>query len=307
VLSRHHNVCALTHSDIDLRSRRSIARALDGRHFDRAILTAAMTDVDDCERNPRLAHRINADAPGWIARTCQRIGAHLTFLSTDFVFPGNSTTPLSESSPTGPVNAYGASKLAGEHHVLDASTKHLVTRVSWLFGGNRPSFPEWLVHHAATSATIPLAADTSSSPTYIPDLAHWLASLTTSSDAPPPGGVLHLCNAGACSWADWGNACLHHAKAAGAIPTNTEISPVPASKIPHFSAPRPAHTSLDTSKFTSLTHSIPRHWKSALCEFFGQFPFAHPDCGAIFTSPTSIIDCLNRSVSNPSKRTICNH
>lgn len=283
-LRRHHQVLTLNRSHIDLRSHRSIRRALAGLRFDHAILTAAMSDVDACESQPLLARRINAEAPGWIATHCAQIGARLTFLSTDFVFPGNSPTPLDESTPTDPVNAYGHSKLAGEQSVINASDHHLVARVSWLFGGKRPSFPEWLVCQAAAQNPIPLAADKFASPTYIPDLAQWISKLISLPN--PPHGILHLCNSGSCSSADWGHACAKLAVACGMLATTPNIIPTPSRQIRTLSAQRPQHTVLDTRRFQCISHTRPRHWNSALYDFFRQFSLAKSDYYSNFKPQT---------------------
>lgn len=101
---------------------------------------AAYTAVDKAESEPELAHRINAEAPGVMAEEARRLGAGLVHYSTDYVFDGSQPAPRVEDDPVGPLNVYGASKLAGEQAIAAAGIPHLIFRTSWVYGMRGKNF-----------------------------------------------------------------------------------------------------------------------------------------------------------------------
>ena len=105
--------------------------------FDLIVNGAAMTNVDGCETAEDAAFRVNAEAPGNLARAAEAVGAKLVQVSTDYVFPGTEPEPRVEDDPTGPVSAYGRTKLAGEERSLAACSRCFVVRTAWLYGRGR--------------------------------------------------------------------------------------------------------------------------------------------------------------------------
>lgn len=177
---------------LNLADHRQIEKVLGGMDFDRLILTAALTAVDYCEAHSREAHLINADAAGLIARICASKSAHMTYISTDFVFDGNKDYPYTEDDETQPISVYGESKLVGERRVLEAPSDHLVVRTSWLYGSNRPAFPEWIIQQACTKETLMLPAEKFACPTSVGDLAALLEPLIFNSGKSAEG-IVHFC------------------------------------------------------------------------------------------------------------------
>ena len=102
--------------------------------FDLVVNCAAMTNVDGCETAEDAAFRVNAEAPGNLARAAESAGAKFVQVSTDYVFPGTDPEPREEDDPTGPVSAYGRTKLAGEERSLEACSRCFVVRTAWLYG-----------------------------------------------------------------------------------------------------------------------------------------------------------------------------
>ncbi len=153
------------------------------------VLSAAMTHVDRCEDEPALARRINAEAPGWAATACRKIGARLCLLSTEYVFDGDSG-PYDEAAQPSPLSVYGKTKLEGEIRVLDEDPASLVARTtvvfSWDPGGN--NFLMQLRQRLGASEAMRVASDQISTPTYAPDLARTLARLLHEEAS----GVWHL-------------------------------------------------------------------------------------------------------------------
>lgn len=261
-LSLDAEVIALSRPRIDLTSPGSIAAALEPLDFDRLILPAAMTAVDPCESDPGLARIVNAEAPGRIAEICAGKGAHMTCVSTDFVFDGGKAGPYAEDDEARPVSVYGATKRDGEMKVLAADPGHLVVRVSWLYGPGKPAFPEWIVGKALAEEELALPADKTGCPTSSTDIAEMLRSLLEKSAS----GIFHLCNAGSCTWQEWGQACLDLARESG-VPLRCEkITGNSLSDIPAFQAARPPNSAMSTAKYTAFTGITPRPWLGALRE-----------------------------------------
>jgi dTDP-4-dehydrorhamnose reductase len=268
--SQQARVTGLTRADLDLTSPDSIRSALGGLEFDRLILPAAMTAVDPCETTPGTAFAINATAPKLIAEICAEKGAHMTHVSTDFVFDGGKAGAYDEDDPAEPISVYGASKLKGEVNVLEADPDHLVVRVSWLYGPGKPAFPEWIVDKACAETEISLPGDKTGSPTSSVDVADWMVQLILDPSRPPAGGIYHLCNSGSCTWRDWGQACIDLAREAGAPVLTESIAANSLADIPAFLAPRPANSVMSNAKLAAFTGNQPRPWLQALKAHFAE-------------------------------------
>jgi dTDP-4-dehydrorhamnose reductase len=273
-LSKHHRVVALDRGDLDLADEESIRRVLGAIDYGQLFLTAALTDVDFCETHPREAYVTNAEAAGIIAEVCAGKCAHMTYLSTDMVFDGSNAMPYRETDMPLPISVYGHSKRDGEHRVLAASSDNLVARVSWLFGPSRPGFPEWIVRQATTGECPALPEDKFARPTYTIDLAEWLEALVFGHAEASASGVVHLCNAGTCSWREWGEACLGLARMTGISNLPEKIRGVTLNEVEAFVASRPLNSAMSSGRFTKLTGIRPRSWCEALRHFViqsGQF------------------------------------
>ena len=261
----------LTRPQIDFSDPRKAEADLAALEFgagDVIINCAAATDVDGCERNPDLARLLNADAPSLIARLCAARGARMVHLGTDYVFDGALERPYTEEDKANPLSHYGVTKLEGDLGVVDASPRHCVVRVSWVFGPDKPSFVDAIVRRALTSPEAAAVHDKTSSPSYTEDLTLWLEEfLKPTLD----GGIYHLCNSGTCSWRDYGEYALICARKHGIPVLTTTVAPLTLADMKTFIALRPPHTSLNTGKFTKATGIKPRHWMEAVDEYFSTW------------------------------------
>ena len=259
-----HQTSALSHRDLDLAQPESIRSCLAAHDFDVLINTAGLTDVDFCEAHPDLSHTVNAIAPGIAAAECESRGARFVQISTDYVFAGDTRTPLREGDPPHPLNVYGRSKLEGERAAIAAQPAALVLRVAWLFGHDKPSFPDRIFRQALERLDISAVNDKWSSPTYADDVSDWLISLLRT---PGAQGVFHLCNAGVCSWQEYGEATLAIAARLELPVKTTRIRGHTMENFAPFLAKRPQYTPLDTALFTATTGVQPRTWQSALEDY----------------------------------------
>ncbi|MDQ3953668.1 MAG: NAD(P)-dependent oxidoreductase [Actinomycetota bacterium] len=188
-----------TRSQLDVTDEERVLAAVAG--IDVVVHAAALTNVDGCEADPDAAADVNDRGTGAVAAAARASGARVVYLSTDYVFAGDAA-PYAEDAPTGPVNVYGRTKLAGEHH-LDPE-RDLVVRSSWLFGDGR-NFVRTILAGAAKG--VPRVVDDQVGlPTGAPALARALAHAVA---APGLVGRLHVAGAGPpCSWADLADAAL---------------------------------------------------------------------------------------------------
>jgi dTDP-4-dehydrorhamnose reductase len=201
LLSESHEVQALARGDADVTDLPALRACLAAARPDLVINCAAATDVDRCEREPDWAYRVNAWGAWAAASAAEAVGARLIHLSTDFVFSGETDRPYSEWDTAGPVQVYGASKLAGEQAVFRACRRATVVRTQWLYGRHGRSFPRAILAAARRNPGRELAvvADQLGTPTYTRHLAQKLAWLAEW----PANGLYHVNNAGECSRHQW--------------------------------------------------------------------------------------------------------
>jgi dTDP-4-dehydrorhamnose reductase len=230
---------------------------------DLIVNCAAATDVDGCEGKKEWATTINATTPGFLAQLASERGARFLHISTDYVFDGKLDRSYRETDLPAPLSHYGATKLAGEEAVMAASPHHVIARVSWVFGPDRPSFVDQILKRALTNDSAAAVHDKISSPAYTNDLAAWLPIFFK---AEAPGGIYHLCNSGSCSWRDYGEYALQAAERHGIPVLTTTVAALKLSEMTHFIAERPVNTALDTSKFSKLYGKPLRSWQEAVEE-----------------------------------------
>lgn len=269
-LEKDHCVTRLARDRLDLGCTRSIAGALEPLDYDLLVIAGALTGVDYCESNAGEAFAINADGPGQIARISASKGAHVTYISTDFVYEGSKLELYSEIDRPDPISVYGASKARGEELVLSASPGNLVVRVSWLFGPSKPAFPEWIIDRACAVSKLALPANKIGCPTSSVDLVGLMMPLLFGRDGGGASGIFNLCNSRPCSWREWGEFCVQTARDAGLPVLAREIEGVPLESVAAFVARRPVNSAMSTDKFTAYTGLTPRCWQEAVRDFLLQ-------------------------------------
>jgi dTDP-4-dehydrorhamnose reductase len=232
--------------------------------FDLLINAAAATNVDWCEVNETGAERINARAVAELGALCTERGVRCLHVSTDYVFDGLASSPYSEEDPTRPLSVYGKTKRLGEEFLLSVHPNHLVIRVSWVFGPDKPSFVDWTLDQALSRETVSAIDDKVSSPTYTLDFVQWIRPLLFEF---PIGGILHLCNPGGCTWREYAQWAIDAARQEGVRFKTEEVQPITLDSMTAFVARRPVYTVLATGKFLKTTGLLTRPWKEAVRDF----------------------------------------
>ncbi len=214
------------------------------------VNAAAHTAVDRAESEAALARTINADAPGVLAREAQALGAWLVHYSTDYVFDGSGTAPWTEASPTGPLNVYGQTKLAGELAIRQAGCRHLILRTSWVYASRGANFARTMLKLAMERDQLDVIDDQVGAPTGADLLADVTAHMVrTARGHPELSGTYHAVAAGETSWFGYANHVIRFARDAGqAIKVAPDAVRPVASNAFATPAKRPGNSRLDTHK-----------------------------------------------------------
>jgi len=211
--AREHEVIPATRREVDLSDHRALRAFVMDRAPAAVINCAAYTNVDGAETEEDTATRINGEGAGHLAAAAAESGAHIVHVSTDYVFAGNATAPYPEDAPTGPIGAYGRSKLAGEIAVRDgAPESHAIVRTAWVFGPHGKNFVDTMLRLGAERDELTVVDDQLGCPTYTGHLAPALVEIAVARTR----GVLHVAGGGSCTW--WELACATFERA-GLHPT----------------------------------------------------------------------------------------
>ena len=230
---------------------------------DVVVNCAAWTDVDAAEGSPEACVAVNADAVRVLAASCNELNATLVQVSTDYVYGAreNHVTPYSENDVAGPVNVYGASKLAGEEAASQAR-KHLTIRTSGLYAANDHgpvrgrNFADTMLCLAADRRLVKIVNDQHCTPSFIPHVADGILNLLHNKS----NGLFHVVNNGSTTWYEFAHELF---QTAGIDMTTQGIT---TDEYP-TTAPRPRFSLLSTNKFVASTgYSLP-HWRTGIAEY----------------------------------------
>ncbi|MEO8206431.1 MAG: dTDP-4-dehydrorhamnose reductase [Chthoniobacterales bacterium] len=253
-----------TRQECDVANEAQLRTVLEGGGFDWLINCTGMTNVDACESEQPLAQQVNAAAPELMAKICTDVLARLIHFSTDYVFDGEKPTPYTEDDAANPLGVYGATKLEGEQRVIAVSDQHIVARVSWLFGPDKPSFVDAIIQRALKEDSVQAVEDKTSCPTYSDDVADWFWKVMENY---PDGGLYHACNSGGCSWREYGEYAIRCAANVGAPVKTQDVEGIPLTSLKNFIAKRPPHTLMANQKLAAAIGAPLRDWKPAVEEF----------------------------------------
>jgi dTDP-4-dehydrorhamnose reductase len=227
---------------------------------DLIVNAAAYTAVDRAENESAQAFRINAELPGCLARWSERTGCLLLHYSTDYVFSGEASSPYPEDSPTGPLNVYGASKLAGEQAITGSGCRYLILRTSWVYSSHGSNFVLTMLRLARERPSINVVADQLGCPTWAHNLAAVSADLVAKAchapDRAEHRGIWHYCDSGVVSWYDFARMIFEMGVDVGLLARSPEVTAVPSSAVPQ-EATRPRYSVLDTSAIRASFSVVP--------------------------------------------------
>lgn len=242
--------------ELDITDAAAVAAFVAQEQPDLILNAAAYTAVDKAESEEDVAMAINGTATGTLAQAARSVGARLVHVSTDFVFDGRSGIPYAPDAPTGPLSAYGRTKLAGEQL---AGADALIVRTAWVYAPTGGNFVRTMLRLMGERPEVRVVADQIGTPTYAPGLAGALWTMAANGVA----GIHHYTDSGAASWYDFAVAIQEEGLAAGLLTQQAKIVPIPTSAYP-TPAVRPHYSVLDkASTFEALGGPTP-HWRDNL-------------------------------------------
>ena len=228
---------------------------------DLIIHAGAYTAVDQAEDEPGLANLVNHLACEEIAQYCRLHGAKLIAVSTDYVFDGNSAVPLKEDAPTGPVNVYGQTKLAGEKAIQKWCAEAIIIRTSWVYSSFGKNFVKTMCRLMAERDEVRVINDHIGSPTYAADLAKAILKIADSPNW--QAGIYHYSNEGEISWYDFAVAIRDIRS------FDCKVTPIPTTAYP-TPAKRPQYSLLDKAKIKAAYAVEVPDWKSSLMRMLDE-------------------------------------
>ena len=236
------------------------------------INAAAYTAVDKAESDVAAAQLVNAAAPGELAQAANAIGALFVHYSTDYVFDGSGSTPWVETDPTGPLNVYGTTKLAGEQFIASQCPNHLIFRTSWVYSARGGNFAKTMLRLAGQRESLSVINDQFGAPTGADLLADATAhAIRQLLSRPQDAGTYHLAAGRQTTWFDYVNYVIDQQMVAQKSPKIIvkTILPVPTSAFPTPAA-RPHSSRLNTAKFrqTFGLHLAP--WQTGVARMLAE-------------------------------------
>lgn len=236
LLPRVGDVTALTRRELDLADPDAIVATMRALRPDLIVNAAAYTAVDQAERERDAAFAANATGPGVLAEEAKSLGAVLVHYSTDFVFDGTATTPYDEAAPVGPLNVYGASKLAGEQAITATGAHALTLRTGWVYGRRGRNFLLTIRRLAAERDVLKIVADQTGTPNWAVTLAE--ATVAMVARGLPylveRTGLYHLSSTGTTTWHGFAQQIVGEEASTRVVPIPSAEYPTPARR-PHYS------------------------------------------------------------------------
>ncbi|MGQ7830313.1 dTDP-4-dehydrorhamnose reductase [Altererythrobacter sp. Z27] len=245
-------------AQLDVSNRQAVFDAVQSNRPDAIINAAAYTAVDRAEQDEERALAINGTGVENLAHAAATIGARLIHISTDFVFDGASREPYCPADPASPINAYGRTKLAGEHAAL-AWRDALVVRTSWVYASEGNNFVNTMLRLMRTRTEVSVVCDQMGTPTWATSLASALWALTSSEAT----GILHFTDGGSTNWYEFARAIQDDALHCGLLEAPIEIKPIGTSSYP-TPAKRPAYSVLDTTRTAAILGYRSQNWRNNL-------------------------------------------
>ena len=267
-------IVTLDRSQLDLSNLDAMREVIRSIRPNLIVNAAAYTAVDLAETDEALAYRINAEAPGVMAEEAKRLGASLIHYSTDYVYDGGKSGAWLETDATGPLSAYGRSKLAGEQAIAAVGLPHLILRTSWVYGLHGKNFLLTMLRLAQSRPELSIVSDQIGAPTWSVTIAEATASIIKKfpdlAAVEHVSGIYHLCARGQTSWFGFAEKIFAHSL----IQQKPKLNPITTAEYP-TPAVRPKNSVMNTDKFEQTFATLPT-WDVALGDCLQRIPTEAP-------------------------------
>lgn len=260
-------VSAPNRSTLDLSDGKTLKDALEAIQPTLIVNAAAYTDVDRAETETRRAYLVNAAAPEMMARWAEARGVPLLHFSTDYVYSGAGDAPHDEGEAPAPLNAYGASKLAGDEAVGQSGAPHLILRTSWLYDAVGRNFLTAILAAARTREELRVVDDQIGAPTPAALVAAIAMEILQAGEPretfAASGGIVHAAATGEASRHAFARAIVNGLRKHGCALAAKRVVPVPSTEIP-TPAKRPLNSRLSLARLGQRFGIEPPDWRAAL-------------------------------------------
>lgn len=254
-------VTKMPYTKLDITDRNAVEKVITDIGPDTVIHCAAWTAVDLAEDPDKVdkVRAINATGTQYIADVCKKLDCKMTYISTDYVFNGQGTTPWApDCKEYNPLNVYGQTKLEGELAVANTLNKYFIVRIAWVFGLNGKNFIKTMLNIGKTHDEVRVVNDQIGTPTYTYDLARLLVDMNETDKY----GYYHATNEG--GYISWYDFTVEIYRQAG---INTKVIPVTTKEYGLSKAARPFNSRLDKSKLVQNGFTPLPTWQDALSRF----------------------------------------
>lgn len=259
--SDHDFVCSDLNGDgvqiqrLDIADEAQVHSAVTS-DLDVVVNCAAYNEVDKAEDDGQAAMQVNACAPGYLAAACRKADALLIHFSSDYVFDGKGNVPYSEECEARPLNAYGASKLAGEKAVADSGCRYMIFRTSWLYSLTGRNFFRTMAEKCADAPSLKVVFDQTGTPTCACDLAFLIMHILDNGMLDRTG-LYHYSNEGVATWYDFAK------EINDTLGYTCRVEPCRTCDFPR-PAYRPCYSVLDKKKVKETFGIEIPHWRESL-------------------------------------------
>ena len=269
-------VVSMPYVSLDITDADAVDRVICEMKPDVVVHCAAWTAVDLAEDEDKKdkVHAINADGTANIAKACKKTGSKMVYISTDYVFDGQGTTPwIPDCKDYKPLNGYGQSKLDGELAVSSTLDNYFIVRIAWVFGKNGKNFIKTMLNVAKTHSTLKVVNDQIGTPTYTFDLARLLVDMIETDKY----GYYHVTNEGGyISWYDFTKEIFRQATLLGRTEYSEDkvtVLPVTTAEYGLSKAARPFNSRLDKSKLVENGFTPLPTWQDAVARYLKEIEF----------------------------------
>ena len=265
--NRGHEAIGVDIAEMDITDKVSVDTVISRVHPEAVIHCAAWTTVDaaEDEENIPKVRAVNVMGTQYIADACKKIDAKMMYISTDYVFDGQGTTPWQpDCKDYKPLNVYGQTKLEGEFAVANTLDKYFIVRIAWVFGVNGKNFIKTMLNVGKTHDMVRVVNDQIGTPTYTYDLARLLVDMIETDKY----GYYHATNEGGyISWYDFTKAIYRQAG------YTTKVVPVTTAEYGLSKAARPFNSRLDKSKLVENGFKLLPAWQDALARYLKEIKY----------------------------------
>lgn len=249
---------------LDLQDTASIEARIREAAPSCVVNAAAYTAVDKAESEPEAAWAVNASAVAAMSLAAKSLDVPLIHISTDYVFNGQKAEPYRVDDTTGPISAYGRTKLGGELAVATLAPKHWILRTSWVFSEHGANFVKTMLRLAEDRSELNIVADQHGVPSYAGDIAAVIGGLVDrGAELGVPWGTHHAVGGPATTWCEFAKAIFASAHRRGLLGQAVKVDPIATADYP-TPARRPANSMLEASHEMLGTLGVTMDWQAGL-------------------------------------------